>query len=164
MPSLAAFADRPVLTRRVTRETDATGLRALRDRRDRDLVWAVGALVEDDANRLLLVYEDDRWKLPGGGVEAGETRSEAVRREIIEETGVECRVDDLAAVTEVTVTHGEARETFFFGTYRATPETLITADDPGLDGEDIEQVAWRESVPEACLDRDLVARLRASGD
>lgn len=160
MPSLSAFADRDVVTRRVTRETDADGFESLRDRLDRGLVWAVGALLEDDRDRLLLVYEDDVWKLPGGGIEVGETREEAVVREVREETGVACTVDDLAAVTEVTVTNDGRRATFFFGTYRATPTTVATAADPGLPDEAIDRVAWTASVPEDCLDGALVRRLR----
>jgi len=160
MPTLAAFEDRDVLTRRVTRETDAAGVDGVRARADRGLNWAVGALVTDPADRMLFVYEDETWKLPGGGVEAGETRREAVRREVREETGVGIAVDELAAVTEVTVTDGGRAATFFFGTYRGTPESTGLASDPGLDGEGIETVAWRDSVPGNCLDDTLVRRLR----
>lgn len=162
MPSLSAFAERDVYTRRVTRETDQRGLDGIRERVDRDLHWAVGALVTDADDRVLFVHEDDTWKLPGGGVEAGESREAAVKREVLEETGVEIAVEDLAAVTEVTVTTPEAgqSETFFFGTYRGTPETTALASDPGLADEGIETVAWREAVPDDCLDRDLLRRLR----
>jgi 8-oxo-dGTP diphosphatase len=160
MPSLAAFEDRNVLTRRVTRETDRAGVDGVRARSDRGLNWAVGALVTDPADRMLFVYEDEIWKLPGGGVEAGETRQKAVRREVREETGVESTVDELAAVTEVTVTDGGRKATFFFGTYRGTAGSTSLASDPGLDGESIETVAWRDAVPENCLDETLVRRLR----
>ncbi|KAA9409908.1 NUDIX hydrolase [Haloarcula hispanica] len=160
MPSLAAFENRDVLTRRVTRETDTAGVEGVRARADRGLHWAVGALVADPADRILFVYEDESWKLPGGGVEAGETRQEAVRREVREETGVESTVDELAAVTEVTVTDGGREATFFFGTYRATADSTDLASDPGLDGESIETVAWRDAVPENCLDETLVRRLQ----
>lgn len=160
MPSLAAFADSDVLTRRVTRETDEAGLEGVRARTDRGLHWAVGALATDAENRILFVYEDDTWKLPGGGVEAGETRKEAVRREVHEETGVEIAVDELAAVTEVMVTNGQCEATFFFGTYHGTPETTTLAADPGVADEDIREVAWRDSVPPDCLDATLIRRLR----
>ena len=160
MSTLAAFEDRDVLIRQVTRETDAAGVEGVRTRADRGLRWAVGALVTDSADRLLFVYEDETWKLPGGGVEADETRQEAVRREVHEETGVRIAVDELAAVTEVTVTDGRREATFFFGTYRGTPESTALASDPGLDGEAIETVAWRDAVPSDCLDETLVRRLR----
>jgi 8-oxo-dGTP diphosphatase len=56
-------------------------------------VPCVGAVVHDDAHRLLLIRRargpaPDRWSLPGGRVEAGETDEEAVRREVLEETGL----------------------------------------------------------------------------
>lgn len=160
MPTLAAFADRDVLTRHVTRETDAAGVTGVCARADRGLHWAVGALVTDAADRLLFVYEDRVWKLPGGGVEAGETRRETVRREVREETGIDTTVGELAAVTEVTVTDGDREATFFFATYRGAPESTTLASDPGLDGEGIETVAWRDTIPEDCLDERLVRRLR----
>ncbi|MDT3435436.1 NUDIX hydrolase [Haloarcula sp. 1CSR25-25] len=160
MPTLSAFEERDMLTRRVTRETDTAGVDGVRARADRGLHWAVGALVTDSADRLLFVYEDETWKLPGGGVEAGETRKEAVCREVREETGVDITVDGLAAVTEVTVTDGGREATFFFGTYRGTAQSTTLTSDPGLDGEGIETVTWRDSVPQDCLDETLVRRLR----
>jgi len=56
-------------------------------------VPCVGAVVHDDAHRLLLIRRGHspaagRWSLPGGRVEAGETDDQAVRREVLEETGL----------------------------------------------------------------------------
>jgi ADP-ribose pyrophosphatase YjhB (NUDIX family) len=53
----------------------------------------VGAVVHDSAGRLLLIRRGHAphaglWSLPGGRVEAGETPEEAVRREVLEETGL----------------------------------------------------------------------------
>lgn len=54
---------------------------------------SVGAVVVDDEDRTLLVWRHrfipDRWgwEVPAGWVDPGETPEEAVRREIIEETG-----------------------------------------------------------------------------
>ena len=66
---------------------------------------AVGAIVVRDG-RLLMVRrgrEPGRglWSLPGGRVEAGESLSEAVRREVKEETGLDVAVGELAGVYEV---------------------------------------------------------------
>lgn len=54
---------------------------------------ATRAVVLDDADRVLLVRFDfdDRvvWATPGGGIEEGESDEHAIRRELMEETGLE---------------------------------------------------------------------------
>lgn len=57
-------------------------------------VPCVGAIVRDDAGRLLLIRRGNPpaqglWSLPGGRVEVGETHEAAVLRELREETGVD---------------------------------------------------------------------------
>lgn len=61
-----------------------------------------GVLVEE---RRLLMVEQERlgeryWLLPGGGVGFGETLSEALRREFLEELGMRVAVDRLLAIVE----------------------------------------------------------------
>jgi len=54
---------------------------------------AAAAIVEDEVGSLLFVRVcrytagTDRWEVPAGGLEAGESEIEAARREILEETG-----------------------------------------------------------------------------
>ncbi len=65
----------------------------------------VGAIVVDNG-RLLMVRRGKEpgrglWTLPGGHLEQGELLAEAVRREVLEETGVEVEVGDLAGIFEV---------------------------------------------------------------
>ncbi|MBM7369456.1 NUDIX hydrolase [Gordonia hydrophobica] len=68
-------------------------------------VLAAGAVVVDDAGRILMVKrghdpEKGRWSVPGGHVEVGETLREAAAREVFEETGFEVAVgDELWCVT-----------------------------------------------------------------
>ncbi|CCG04915.1 NUDIX domain-containing protein [Blastococcus saxobsidens] len=60
------------------------------------VVPCVGAIVHDDARRLLVIrrgQEPSRglWSVPGGRVEPGETAAQAVEREVLEETGLRVR-------------------------------------------------------------------------
>ncbi|HEY66520.1 MAG TPA: NUDIX domain-containing protein [Caldilineae bacterium] len=54
----------------------------------------VQAVVMRDGQVLLVKRTDPRvWELPGGGIEEGETPSEAIIREVVEETGLQVRIE-----------------------------------------------------------------------
>jgi ADP-ribose pyrophosphatase YjhB (NUDIX family) len=57
----------------------------------RGITLGVRICVRDENSRILLIRHSylPGWHFPGGGVEFGETASEAARRELIEEGGVE---------------------------------------------------------------------------
>jgi 8-oxo-dGTP pyrophosphatase MutT (NUDIX family) len=60
---------------------------------------AVSALIFDEHRVLLILRPDiDWWNLPGGGMELGETVEEALKREVLEETGLEVEVGQLVGV------------------------------------------------------------------
>jgi len=76
-------------------------LRALLDRRQTGTrpIATVGALIEDDGGRLLMIRThkwSHRWGIPGGKIRRGEPSGEALRREIREETALE--IDDIRFV------------------------------------------------------------------
>ena len=69
----------------------STFYKGLRDKVGSQLLLmpAVAAIVRDDAGRVLLQQGiDERWSLPAGAVEPGESPSDAVVREVLEETGI----------------------------------------------------------------------------
>lgn len=64
------------------------------------IVPAVSAIVPDDQGRILLIRRTDNkyWAIPGGGVEAGESVSQATTREVEEETGITCEVTGVVGI------------------------------------------------------------------
>lgn len=58
------------------------------------------AVIFDDRARVLLClrHDCDVWNLPGGGVESGELPTEAVIREVEEETGLAVEIERLVGV------------------------------------------------------------------
>jgi len=68
-------------------------------------VVGVGAIVFDDAGRVLLIERGKPpsaglWSVPGGKLELHETLAQAVAREVREETGLVVEVGTLACVLE----------------------------------------------------------------
>lgn len=63
----------------------------------------VGALIFNRENKALLVRSDkwrDKYAIPGGHIELGETMEEALRREIEEETGLDIYEIEFASLQE----------------------------------------------------------------
>ena len=78
----------------------------LRERIGHDLLWLPGvcAVVLRDGGagtQVLLVRRADngRWTPVGGIVDPGEHPADTAEREVLEETGVRCEVEGLAAIT-----------------------------------------------------------------
>lgn len=54
-------------------------------------IRAAGGIVTRDDGKMLLILRNNRWDLPKGKVEAGETLLQAALREVEEETGIKTK-------------------------------------------------------------------------
>jgi 8-oxo-dGTP diphosphatase len=108
------------------------------------VVPCVGAVVLDAAGRLLLIRRGHDphaglWSLPGGRVEDGETLEQAVRREVLEETGLTVGVGDV--VGRVRIPAGRV-------VYDVV-DLACTLDPPGQEpvaGDDASDVVFADAV------------------
>lgn len=111
-------------------------------------VRANGLLVKDNAVLLVQLYspvtEELIWTPPGGGLEFGETLEACLRREFIEETGLEVEVNGLVFVNELVKPPFHAVE-FYFGVSQ-TGGVLKLGTDPEHQGEEqyLQDVKWIE--------------------
>jgi 8-oxo-dGTP pyrophosphatase MutT (NUDIX family) len=91
------------------------------------IVVAVTAFIRDEAGRLLLIRrtDNDLYAIPGGALELGETLTQTVQREVMEETGIAVTVTGLIGVYSdpehvIEFTDGEVRQEFSI-CFRADP-------------------------------------------
>ncbi len=121
----------------------------------------VAAVIEQDGRFLLTLRPDGthlagHWEFPGGKVHEGETHSEALQRELIEE------LDIVGAVGELvhTVTHAYPEKTvtlfFYRCAFAGAPRPLLRQQMRWVAREELEELPF----PEA--DRDLVRILAAA--
>ena len=84
------------------------------------IVPSVNVAVTNDAGELLLIRRTDNgnWALPGGGVDLGESLTQAAVRETREETGIDCEVTGLSGIYTdpghviLYTSNGEVRQEF----------------------------------------------------
>ena len=69
------------------------------------IVAAAGVVLNEKGEILLVKTHRDGWVFPGGIVEVGENVIDGVKREIMEETGVEVEVNELFCVSSNTCKH-----------------------------------------------------------
>ncbi|MFF0489536.1 NUDIX hydrolase [Nocardia sp. NPDC004068] len=122
---------------------------------------AVSAIVRDEQGRILMIHrtDNDRYSIPGGGMEVGETVADAVVREVEEETGIVVRPTDLVGIFSdprhvIAYEDGEVRQEF---------SICFTADPIGgrlRTSSESKAVRWIESRELSSLDIHPSIRLR----
>ena len=98
-------------------------------------IGGVRVIIFDEDNRILLVkqhHEDkDIWMVPGGGIEDGESATQAAVREVKEETGLDIEV--LRMIWHVEEVSGRGQRFVNFFTARITGGELALGEDPEFD-------------------------------
>ena len=119
--------------------------------------WSVKGVLRDAADRVLLLRRGARskanagkWDFPGGKVAAGEAFDVALRREVLEETGLEIALSGVAGVAEARI--GAVHRIFLILEAKASAETVRLSDEH-------DAYAWvkRTDLP----NQDLVRHFRA---
>lgn len=113
-----------------------------------------GAWVTDGEGQVLMIRhegEADEWGIPGGGHEPGETMEETARREVREETGVECAISDVNFARRKTIVlESNPEERYYMLTVvfdaRYKGGTIAIGD------EEILEAKWFSEPPENVLD------------
>jgi ADP-ribose pyrophosphatase YjhB (NUDIX family) len=61
---------------------------------------SVNVIVQDTDGSVLLIRrtDNDKWSLPGGAIDLGETVRQAAVRETLEETGIRCEITGIAGI------------------------------------------------------------------
>lgn len=108
-------------------------------------VIGVGGIVLD-GNRVLLVKRGREplqgiWSIPGGKLELGETLRDGVRRELLEEAGLEVRVLDMVEVFERITPDADGRTAYHYVLIDFLCESL--GGEPRA-GDDVDDAVWVE--------------------
>jgi 8-oxo-dGTP pyrophosphatase MutT (NUDIX family) len=126
------------------------------------MVPSVNVVVTDDDGRVLLIRrsDNDKWALPGGAIDLGESMPQAAVREVAEETGIDCEITGLVGIYTdprhviLYTSNGEARQEFsILLTGRAT------GGQPTPSSESTE-VVWTDPTAASDLTMDRSMRLR----
>lgn len=110
----------------------------------------MGAVVHHDDGRLLVVRRAGepgagRWSVPGGRVEVGESDHDAVRREVLEETGLHVTVGLRVGTVEVAAPDGGSYDVRDYACSVAVATSPVA-------GDDAAEVLWVTRADLAALD------------
>jgi ADP-ribose pyrophosphatase YjhB (NUDIX family) len=127
------------------------------------LVPSVNVVVVNDDDQILLIRRTDNgnWAVPGGGIDLGESMTQAAIRETREETGIECVVTGIVGIYSdprhviLYTSNGEARQEFSI-----LLTSVATGGEPTPSDESSE-VRWvpREALAGYEMDRSMRMRI-----
>ena len=113
----------------------------------------VGALVVRATGEVLIVQSEkwgDKYTVPGGHIELGERAEDAIVREVKEETGLDCVVEELLFVQQAIYPKGFYKhEHYIFMDYVCK----ATSSEVKLDRRELQSFLWMR--PEEALKLDL---------
>ncbi|RLQ92227.1 NUDIX hydrolase [Planomicrobium sp. Y74] len=124
-------------------------------------IVAVSAYITNAEGEALLIkahWRKDTWEPPGGQVEQGEALDEAVRREVMEETGIEIDIHGITGVyynASSEILSVVFRATCSKSEIRMQPEEIFDAKFVSLTEENIEEYITRPHMVSRTLDAML---------
>lgn len=112
-------------------------------------VHVVGAIIENEHGEILCTLRSPEmslpnyWEFPGGKIEHGETKEEALKREIQEELG--CNIEVLAHVEDTTYEYERVivrLETYLSKILSGTPKLIEHAEMRWVSKQDLGSLRW----------------------
>lgn len=119
------------------------------------------AAIIDEQGRLLLVQRADNglWAMPGGAFEVGETPAAGVAREVLEETGVHCRVVSLVGVFDSRLCGTTSRHHLYQFVFLCEPVDRERVEPPSHAVEVVDVGWFPEDELPAAIDPGHVSRI-----
>jgi 8-oxo-dGTP pyrophosphatase MutT (NUDIX family) len=110
-----------------------------------DVVRAAGGVVQHDGD-VLLVHRPryDDWTFPKGKAEDGESDEDCALREVHEETGLQCVLEDELASTHYVDAKGRPKRVRWW-------HMRVLADDGFTANEEVDELRWVDSATAAGL-------------
>ena len=111
------------------------------------VILAAGGVIENEG-KVLFIFRNQKWDLPKGKAEKGETEEETALREVLEECGVKVKINTLLARIWHTYTHKNKEVLKCTIWYKM--QSLDSSEQSPQHEEGIEKIEWLspEQIPE----------------